>query len=164
MPRVNQKLSYKYFSPFEVLEKIGDVAYCLKLLDSSSIHPVIHVSQLKLATGFKGSASASLPADSSYRVSVKVLGSRLVNRGGAKVAQVLIQLSQLPADLATWVDHEALKQLFPVASAWGQAGFKGGGDASTLKAPGIQTDDGPSPRRSNHNCKPNTKVIGPSWQ
>jgi hypothetical protein len=104
MPRVNQKLSYKYFSPFEVLEKIGVVAYCLKLLDSSSIHPIIHVSQLKLATGFKGSASASLPADSSYRVSVKVLGSRLVNRGGANP---IVTVAGRPCDMGRSRSFEA---------------------------------------------------------
>jgi hypothetical protein len=105
MPKVNQKLSYKYFSPFKILERIGAVAYRIKLLDSSSIHPVVHVSQLKLAAGFKGPVSSGLPTDSNYRVPVKVLGSRLVNHGGAQVAQVLIDWSLLPADLAMWEDQ-----------------------------------------------------------
>jgi hypothetical protein len=82
MPRVNQKLRCKYFGPFEVLEKVGADAYHLKPLDSSSIHHVVHVSQLELAV------STELHSDLSYRVPVKVISSRLVNRGGA---QVLIQ-------------------------------------------------------------------------
>lgn len=48
-PRANQKLSFKFFGPFKIVEKIGAVAYKLLLLASSSVHPIFHVSQLKAA-------------------------------------------------------------------------------------------------------------------
>lgn len=46
-PRSNQKLSFRYYGPFSVLERVGIVAYRLQLPDSCRIHPVVHVSQLK---------------------------------------------------------------------------------------------------------------------
>ncbi|XP_061354612.1 uncharacterized protein LOC133299184 [Gastrolobium bilobum] len=45
--RSSQKLSLRYYSTFEVLDKIGKVAYCLKLPHSAMIHDVFHISMLR---------------------------------------------------------------------------------------------------------------------
>ena len=45
--RKNMKLSTKYYGPYQIEQKVGSVAYKLKLPDGCSVHPVFHVSLLK---------------------------------------------------------------------------------------------------------------------
>ena len=47
----DNKLSPKYYGPYKVLQKIGNMAYKLELPVSSRVHPVFHVSCSKKVIG-----------------------------------------------------------------------------------------------------------------
>jgi hypothetical protein len=68
MSRAHHKLSFKYFGPYQITSHVGAVVYHLQLPDHYRIHPVVHVSQLKLVAGFKGTASPTLPMSLPERV------------------------------------------------------------------------------------------------
>jgi hypothetical protein len=163
VPRENQKLRFKYFGPFQILECIGSVAYCLQLPAHSSIHPVVHVSQLKLVAGFKGQVSSQLPSHSlEHHVTLQILVSRMVDHGASQVIQVLIKLSESPADLATWEDYEALKHTF-LGALLESSRFPRGSVSvvtpSASKAPAQEAD----PCCISRPTKNNARVSSPEW-
>jgi hypothetical protein len=121
-PRSHHKLCFKYFGPFKILSKVGDVAYKLELPPSSSIHLVFHVSLLKPAATPPPNVCASLPdTNNSFQVPERVLQTRLHLRGHRSMKQLLIKWSDLDEDLVTWEDADAIVQRFPAAPAWGHA-------------------------------------------
>jgi hypothetical protein len=114
------KLSYKYFGPYQVLERIGAVAYKLHLPASSQVYPLFHVSQLKPFTVNYSPVYDELPSAPDLAASATwpevILDRRLVCDGHAANVQVLIKWSSLSRDEATWEDYNLLKTRFPDAA------------------------------------------------
>ena len=62
------KLSPRFYGPFQVIQKVGEMAYKLELPPGSQIHPVFHVSYLKAKLGHQVTPISQLPV-----VTLKVL-------------------------------------------------------------------------------------------
>jgi hypothetical protein len=128
------KLSYKFYGPYKILARIGQVAYKLDLPSSSQIHPVFHVSQLKPFRPDNTAVSTDLPVqvqlDTPDVQPEQILERRLCKKGNAAHVQIKVKWSSLPAIQATWEDYEVLRARFPNAPAWGQASSSGGGSVT----------------------------------
>jgi hypothetical protein len=107
-----RKLAFKYFGPYEVIEKIGSVVYKLQLPSSSFVHPVFHVSKLKAFTPNHSPVYSSLldvPALDVLEVALdKVINRQLVKKGNVAITQVLVQWSDLPESSSIWEDYNLL--------------------------------------------------------
>uniref|UniRef100_A0A0A9A6G6 Tf2-1-like SH3-like domain-containing protein n=1 Tax=Arundo donax TaxID=35708 RepID=A0A0A9A6G6_ARUDO len=102
--RSSQKLSFRYFGPYQILQRIGALAYCLKLPEGSRIHPVVHVSFLKKAIPSNEQVCPDDPSicfpNDSLSVSPMYLLSQLVKQGDKVVTRVLVQWEGLSPELA----------------------------------------------------------------
>ncbi|MCI13142.1 hypothetical protein A2U01_0034258, partial [Trifolium medium] len=115
--RIHQKLAARFYGPFQVVEKIGEVAYRLQLPAESKIHPVFHASLLKRAIG-NYEVHGTLPndldmAEEDDHYPALVVGSRVTIRKGVFVPQSLIQWKNKSLDDVTWEDNEVLRGQFP---------------------------------------------------
>lgn len=113
----HHKLSPKYFGPFKVIQKVGKVAYKLELPESAQIHPVFHVSQLKLHRGDPPTTPAVLPVfNKDGVISVEpyaILERRMAKRGNAVAVYVLVQWLNGTVVDATWELYEDIAARFP---------------------------------------------------
>jgi len=84
--------------------------------------PVFHVSQLKVAALVTHIAQPLPSSLDGLQVPERVLQERVAKVGADVRLEALIQWSGMPSSLATWEDMETLRQRFPRAPTWGQAG------------------------------------------
>jgi hypothetical protein len=122
-PRANQKLAYRFFRPFQIVEKVGPVAYKLLLPAASTVHPVFHVSQLKGAVPVALPTSPLPVSFAGLQVPERTLQKRVVNTTTGVRLQALIQWTGLPTALASWEDVEALRQGFSACTSLGASWF-----------------------------------------
>lgn len=115
--RRNAKLAPKYFGPYQVVQKVGSVAYKLQLPSQSKIHPVFHVSLLKKKLGDGVVVQSELPLTGEtgqmQHEPVAILDRRLLKRHNRPYTLVLVQWSNSIPEDATWEKWADLHQRFP---------------------------------------------------
>jgi hypothetical protein len=128
--RSNQKLSFKYFGPYKVLQRVGVVAYRLELPDHAKIHPVVHVSQLKKHISAPELISTDLSAvcveAPTPAVPVAIIQQAYKRCGGKTAMRTLVQWDS-PVKLHTWEDEQDLGRRFPPAPLGVKLFLKPGG-------------------------------------
>jgi hypothetical protein len=106
------KLVSRFYGPYQMTEKIGEVAYRLQLPAGARIHNVFHVGVLKAYQGVPPDTAPPLPQMLHGRVlptPTTVVRSRLA-RGRW---QVLVRWEAQPPSESTWEDVEEFKTLYP---------------------------------------------------
>lgn len=100
------KISAKYYGPFKIQAKIGNVAYKLQLPLGVGLHPVFHVSLLKPARGITIDTSSEIPdlqEDTDLDVEPQaMLDRRIIYKDSLSITQVLVQWKHLHPDNTTW--------------------------------------------------------------
>ena len=110
------KLSARFFGPFQVLEKVGEIAYKLALPPDAKVHPVFHVSQLKKHVGH-ATTQSQLPLLDDQGLLAKeplsILDRRIVKKKGQAVTEVLVQWRNTFPEDSTWEPFATLHHQYP---------------------------------------------------
>ncbi|KAF7838882.1 Ty3/gypsy retrotransposon protein [Senna tora] len=175
--RRNQKLGLRYFGPFPIVERIGEVAYRLQLPLHAKIHDVFHVSQLKRCVGSASDMNMPLPlltTEYGPVISPKaILQRRDIQVGNQWETQLLVAWDD--GSCPTWETLTDFQQSYPTFDLEDKVTFNGGGnvmlpdqkqpvmDGKAQVQQASPNDEGPSEslmRRSVRMKKPTWKCIG----
>ncbi|RZB76106.1 Transposon Ty3-G Gag-Pol polyprotein [Glycine soja] len=113
-----RKLTPKYLGPYQILKKIGPVAYQIALPPSlSNLHPVFHVSQLRR---YNPDPSHILAVDEvqvkdnlTYKAQPqKITDRRMKSLRGKEIALVKVQWGTDEGD-STWELEDRMRELYP---------------------------------------------------
>jgi hypothetical protein len=116
--RKQGKLAARFYGPFQIVEKVGAVAYRLELPEEAQIHNVFHVSCLKPKLGQSVLPIAKLPlVDSMGHLSlepIRILDQRTIKkRRHGSATEVLVQWEGSTQEDATWELLFKLQQQYP---------------------------------------------------
>jgi hypothetical protein len=111
-PQARRKLDPRYAGPFQVLERVGKVAYRLRLLEGTMIHDVFHVRLLKPHHGELLAAPGVMPPLLHGRIlpEPEAAVHAELRRG---VWHVRIKWRGLPDEDATWEKMEEFRSHYP---------------------------------------------------
>lgn len=113
----NGKLAYKYFGPFKIIKKVGEVAYQLDLPREARIHSMFHVSLLKKWVGKGTIPEPKLPNPETRRnpqpEPAEFLDRMSQTSQGKEMEEVLLRWEGQPKEDAVWVGEEWLKESYP---------------------------------------------------
>ncbi|XP_042032533.1 uncharacterized protein LOC121779292 [Salvia splendens] len=125
---ISAKLAKRFYGPFEVVKRIGPVAYKLRLPEGSRIHDVFHVSLLRafvkddpvvpLPETFVGNRPVAHP--------VAILDSKTLWHKGDAVEHVLVRWSD-GTESPSWEPFEELVKRYPTLSLEDKEVSKAGG-------------------------------------
>lgn len=111
------KLAPRFYGPFRVVRRVGEVAYELDLPPEARIHPVFHVSQLKPKLGSSVLPIPTLPPVDPHGIiqpePQEVLGRRSRKANNRSVTDLLIRWARQSADDATWEEFYTLTKAYP---------------------------------------------------
>lgn len=116
--RGNEKLSPKYYGPFQVKDTVGKVAYKLDLPENVKIHKVFHVSQIKKFRGILPNAihipewMRGLSTDQDLQPAA-ILERRIVKRQNQAAVQYLVHWLGFPIHDATWEYADNFEEQYP---------------------------------------------------
>ena len=113
------ELSPRYIGPFEVLKRVGDVAYELALPPGlSGVHPVFHVSMLKK---YHGDGKYIIRWDSvfldenmsSEEEPIAILDREVCKLRSKEIASIKVQWKDRPVEESTWESEVDMKERYP---------------------------------------------------
>ncbi|MCO5592304.1 hypothetical protein L7F22_046304 [Adiantum nelumboides] len=124
--RLFPKLSMRYYGPFQVCDKISDVAYRLKLPESWRIHNAFHVSLLR---PYVGDVPEDLPVEDQPEVEEldeilvpeQILAHKERKVKGKVARCYLVKFRNYPPMDAKWMEEGELAELSTVLSLYLEA-------------------------------------------
>lgn len=112
----NMKLSPCFHGPYQIVKRLGKVAYQLELPTHSQLLPVFHISQLKKKLGHSDRVAPELPNVGDDGTMVlepkRIIDFRCIKNDKKVLHKALVQWVGVNEEDATWEPYDALQQQF----------------------------------------------------